>query len=60
MITFTGDNLISANLLEQVNLLSDELSINTLDFVVYSDDDKFNILNPCKIFSCFISDIIGV
>ena len=38
-VLFEGDSLISANLLEQVNLLSDELSINTLDFVVYSDDD---------------------
>lgn len=45
-VLFEGDNLINANLLEQVNLLSDELSINTLDFTVYSDDDRFNILNP--------------
>lgn len=45
-ILFQGDNLVSANILEQVNPLSDELSINTLDFVVYSDDDRFNILNP--------------
>ena len=45
-VLFEGDNLINANLLEQVNLLSDEISINTLDFTVYSDDDRFNILNP--------------
>lgn len=50
-ILFTGDNLISANMLEQVNLLSDELSINTLDFVVYSDNDQFNILNPQGIYA---------
>lgn len=50
-VLFEGDNLISANLLEQVNLLSDELSINTLDFVVYSDDDRFNILNPQGIYA---------
>lgn len=51
MILFEGDSLISANLLEQVNLLSDELSINTLDFTVYSDDDKFNILNPQGVYA---------
>ena len=50
-VLFEGDNLISANLLEQVNLLSDELSINTLDFVVYSDDDRFNILNPQGVYA---------
>lgn len=51
MVVFEGDSLISANLLEQVNLLSDELSINTLDFTVYSDDDRFNILNPQGVYS---------
>ena len=50
-ITFDGESLVSANLLEQVNLLSDELTINTLDFVVYSDDDRFNILNPQGIYA---------
>ena len=50
-VLFEGDNLISANMLEQVNLLSDELSINTLDFVVYSDDDRFNILNPQGVYA---------
>lgn len=51
MVLFEGDSLINANLLEQVNLLSDELSINTVDFTVYSDDDKFNILNPQGVYS---------
>jgi len=50
-ILFEGDTLISANLLEQVSLLSDELSINTLDFTVYSEDDRFNILNPQGVYS---------
>lgn len=50
-ILFEGDNLISANILEQVNLLSDELSINTLDFEVYSEDDRFNILNPQGVYA---------
>ena len=50
-VLFEGDSLISANLLEQVNLLSDELTINTLDFVVYSNDDRFNILNPQGVYA---------
>ena len=50
-VLFEGDSLISANLLEQVNLLSDELSINTLEFVVHSDDDRFNILNPQGVYT---------
>jgi len=43
---FEGDNLISANVLEEVDLLSSEISINTLDFTAFSEDDEFNILNP--------------
>ena len=50
-ILFEGDNLISANLLEQLDLLSNELTINTLNFVVYSNDDRFNILNPQGVYS---------
>lgn len=50
-VLFEGDSLISANILEQVNLLSDELTINTLEFVVYSQDDKFNILNPQGVYA---------
>lgn len=37
---------MSANILEEVDLLSSEISINTLDFTVYSEDDDFNIINP--------------
>ena len=45
-IIFEGENLMSASILEEVDLLSSEVSINTLDFTVYSADDKFNIINP--------------
>ena len=45
-IIFEGENLMSASILEEVDLLSSEISINTLDFTVYSADDKFNIINP--------------
>ncbi len=51
IIQFTGENLTSANLVEELNILSDELSINTLDFTIYSQDDNFNILNPKGMYS---------
>lgn len=47
---FEGENLMSANLLEEVDLLSSEISINTLDFTVFSDNDDFNIINPKGVF----------
>lgn len=43
---FEGDSLISASLLEETNVLSDELTINTLDFTLFSENDEFNIVNP--------------
>lgn len=48
---FEGDNLMSANILEELDLLSSEVSINTLDFTVYSADDEFNIINPKGLYS---------
>lgn len=48
---FEGDNLMSANILEEMDLLSSEVSINTLDFKVYSEDDEFNIINPTGFYS---------
>lgn len=45
-IVFEGDNLMSANILEEIDLLSSEISINTMDFTAYSEDDDFNIINP--------------
>ena len=50
-VVFEGENLVSANLLEQIDPLSNELSINTLEFTVYSEDDRFNILNPQGVYS---------
>lgn len=49
--TFGGDDLMSAQVLEEVNLLSSEISINTIDFAVYSEDDRFNIVNPSSVYS---------
>lgn len=47
---FEGENLMSGSLIEEVDLLSSEVTINTLDFTVYSEDDDFNIINPKGIF----------
>ena len=52
-IVFEGDNLISANIVEELDPLGDELSINTLDFVSFATDEKFNILNPQGVFVAF-------
>ena len=52
-VIFEGDNLISANIIEELDPLSDELSINTLDFVCFANDDSFNILNPQGVYLTF-------
>ena len=49
--TFEGESLVSASILEEIDLLSSEISINTLDFKVYSEDDEFNIINPRGFYS---------
>lgn len=43
---FEPNEIVSANILEEVNLLSDEVSINTFEFSIYSRDEAFNMLNP--------------
>lgn len=51
IIVFGREDLISAKVLEEINPISSEISINTLNFRVYAKDDKFNILNPTGAFS---------
>lgn len=48
---FSGRNLINANILEEIDPISAELRINTLDFTLYSEDAEFSILNPQGIFT---------
>ena len=50
-LTFSNDNVVSCNILEEIDLLSNEISINTCDFEIYNEDDKFNILNPQGVYS---------
>lgn len=49
-IFFPDKDLISASLLEETDLTSAQLSINTLDFTVYSSDKKFSIWNPDEVY----------
>lgn len=46
---FSRDEVIEATLLEEVDITSSELSINTLDFKVYSSE--FSLLDPKGIYS---------
>lgn len=43
---FDKEMIQTAKILEEVDILSSELTINTLDFSIYSDDDEFNVVNP--------------
>lgn len=46
---FGEDDIISANMLEEIDATSNELSINTLEFSVYSHD--FALLDPTGLYS---------
>lgn len=48
---FAGSEVIEANVLEEINPISAEIRINTLDFRLYSPDGDFNILNPQGIYT---------
>ena len=48
---FKEDEMQKANLFEEVDLSGTTLSINTLDFTVFSKDDLFNPLNPAGIYT---------
>lgn len=51
IITFDDDQIISSNILEELNLISNEVSTNTAEFELYSRDDEFNMFNPSGIYS---------
>nr|DAW47662.1 MAG TPA: hypothetical protein [Caudoviricetes sp.] len=48
---FDEDTVIAVNLLEETDLTSNELTVNTMDFTIYSSDDDFNIFNPQGIYN---------
>lgn len=49
-LTFAGQEVVTAHVLEEVDPLSNEISINTLNLTLYNRDGKFSILNPQGVF----------
>ena len=47
---FEPSEITSANILEEIDPLSNEISINTLEFSIFSRDESFNMLNPKGIY----------
>ena len=54
-LIFTGTDLLEAKILEEVDPISSELRINTLDFTIYDENREFNILNQQGKYSLFQS-----
>lgn len=48
---FTGEQVKKANIVEEVNLLSTELSVNTLEFSLFSEDVNFSVVQPTGIYA---------
>lgn len=49
-MTFSGSDVVTAHVLEEVDSLSNEISINTLQLTLYNRQGKFSILNPAGVF----------
>lgn len=50
IISFNENQVYNANVLEEIDLLSNEVSVNTADFELYSENDDFNMFNPSGIY----------
>ncbi|MBP1737273.1 MAG: hypothetical protein H6Q60_1154 [Oscillospiraceae bacterium] len=46
IFVWSGESIISASVLEEVNLTGSELTINTLDLSIHDENSDFNMLNP--------------
>ena len=46
LITFAGTAVKSCNIIEEVNQISSELPISSMDLGIYSNEAQFSILNP--------------
>ncbi len=49
-LTFQGEDVVQASLLEEVDPLSGEISINTLDLTLFNRSGEFSMLNPDGVF----------
>ena len=50
-LTFSGPEVVSAKVVEEVDLQCNELRVNKLNLTIYSKDAFFSILNPTGAFS---------
>lgn len=51
MMELGGDDIVDAKILEEIDMLSNEVRVNTLQLKLFSRDAMFSILNPRGIFS---------
>lgn len=49
-LTFSGSEVVTAHVLEEVDPLSNEISINTLKLTLFNRQGEFSILNPQGVF----------
>jgi hypothetical protein len=49
-LAFSGEDVISAKILEEVDLISDSVSVNTLNLTLHNGTGEFSILNPAGSF----------
>ncbi len=49
-LMFQGEDVVQANLLEEVDALSNEISINTLELTLFNRNGEFSSLNPDGVF----------
>lgn len=49
-LTFSGPEVVEAHILEEADLVSSEVSVNTLQLQLYNREGKFSILNPDGVF----------
>lgn len=49
-LTFSGPEVVEAHILEETDLVSSEVSVNTLQLQLYNREGKFSILNPGGVF----------
>ncbi|MFV0414004.1 MAG: hypothetical protein ACK5L3_12200 [Oscillospiraceae bacterium] len=50
-LDFAGESIVKAKILEEIDLLAAQLTVNTLDLTLYSANAFFSILNPEGAFS---------
>lgn len=51
IVRFTGDNVLNSNIIREINPVSIELPIDTLNFKLYSSESEFSILSPSGFYS---------